>query len=654
LAFFGALVSQSWAAAQDGTPKSPPVAVIGAGYSGLAAALELKLLGHEVVIYEKANHVGGRAYSWSENGYTFDAGPSWYWMPHVFDDIFAKHGRRQSEFYNLTRLDPAYAVYFGENDKVLVPGDLQGLTEYILSEEPESAACIEKFMSDGKRFYEQGIGEWIWKPMVSLMEFLDISLIRAALTLNMFGSLETEIHGCVRSERLRALLKWPVIFLGASPKEAPAMYSLMSYAGHADGTWYPDGGMSAPAEALGQMARDLGVDIQLGAPVEKLEIDGKEVKAVCTKTGGCEKVSGVVASGDYYHMEQVLLPKHLRRYDESYWDSQVLSPSALLYYVGVQRVMPLEHHTFFFDDKLDQCLHTVIDEHRMDKDPVFYVTSTTGVDSKTAPPGGSAIFILVPISYQLNGTDSPKVRKAIFENIVRRMEKDVGAFREDIAFYRDYGPKDFEEEFHAFRGNAFGHANLLSQSLILKPSMESMLDNLVFAGHLTNPGPGVPPVLASGSVAAQLLQTKLSPPVLSFQRLVVLLCIFLLVWRCSLRTELQRSTRACMRLMYNHGRTFFAGAILMKPQDFLDTAAIYGLMRIADDCVDEVDDFAERKRRIDEFEGIFWRCWHAKSACEADHEVMPAVIQTCLRHGWGRDFREVLQSHALRYSREHL
>jgi phytoene desaturase len=628
-----AIVSRSLVAGIDGAEKAPPVAVVGAGYSGLSAALELRLLGYDVVLYEKANHVGGRAYKWSEKGFTFDAGPSWYWMPHVFEDIFVKFGRKSSDFYNLTRLDPAYAVYFGQNDRVDVPGDIQGLTKYITSIEPESAECIEKFFSDGKELYDKGIDEWIWKPMVSLMEFIDVSLVRAALTKNMFGGLEADVQRCVKNERLRTILKWPVIFLGASPKDAPAMYSLMSYAGHADGTWYPDGGMSAPANALAQTARDAGVTIKLEAEVEKLDIDNdnNKVKAICIKGDSCHKVQGVVASGDYHYMEQVLLPKHLRRYDEKYWDNQVLSPSVLLYYVGINKMLPLEHHTFFFDSKLDESLRASIDDHVMEKDPVFYVTSTSKVDPSTAPKGGCSLFILVPISYRLNGTDTHAVRDAVFQSIVQRMEKDVGPFKDDIAFFRDYGPSDFEQEFYSFRGNAFGHANLLSQSLILKPSLDSLLDNMVFAGHLTNPGPGIPPALASGATAARLLQTKLSPSFFSLSNFAIGFCILLIIWKFSLRTELQRSRRECMRLIYNHGRTFFAGASLMAPQQFLDTAAIYGLMRIADDCVDDVDDFAERKKRLDEFEGIFWRCWNAQKAREADHPVMPAVIDTCMR-----------------------
>lgn len=390
--------------------------------------------------------------------------------------------------------------------------------------------------------------------------------------------------------------------------------------------------------ALAQTATDAGVKIELNAEITRLDVADNRVRAVCTTGTRCHDVTAVVASGDYYHMEQVLIPKAYRRHSHDYWANQVLSPSVLLYYVGVSKILPLKHHTFFFEDgRIDGNLKAAIEDHRYEEDPVFYVTSTSQVDPDTAPAGGSALFILVPISYKLNGTDTQAVRDSTFKSIIRRMENELGPFQDQIVYKRDFGASDFEQEFYSFRGNAFGHANLLEQSLVLKPSMDSLLENLVFASHLTNPGPGIPPALASGGTAANLLHAKLNPAWLTLKAFMVALCLLAIVWRLSLRTELQRAQRECMRLFYNHGRTFFADASLMNVQQFLDTAALYGLFRIADDCVDDVDDHDERKRRLDEFEGIFWRCWEAKSASELDHPIMPAVIDTSLRHGFKRE-----------------
>eukprot|EP00928_Gymnodinium_smaydae_P039670 TRINITY_DN27047_c0_g1_i1.p1 TRINITY_DN27047_c0_g1~~TRINITY_DN27047_c0_g1_i1.p1 ORF type:complete len:1456 (-),score=289.68 TRINITY_DN27047_c0_g1_i1:198-4565(-) len=629
------------ASARQGAQTQGPIAVIGAGFSGLSAALELKQLGYEVKIYERSNHVGGRGYAWSQNGFTFDAGPSWYWMPEIFDQIFVKHGRRSTDYYNLTRLDPAYSVYFEKGTRTQIPGSFDPFLKWIDSVEPQAKTCVREYFENARTLYDKGIGEWIWKPMVSLTEFIDFELIKSALTMNMFGSLEADITKCVRSPLLQQVLKWPVIFLGASPKEAPAMYSLMTYAGHALGTWYPDGGMSAPSKALAKLAQEEGVEVKLNAKVDKLVIDQGRVESVCAN-GICDAVAGVVASGDYHHLETHLLPPEYRRYKEDFWDNQVLSPSVLLYYLGVSKTLPLDHHTFFFDDKLDQSLKAAIEDHAMEADPVFYVTSTTKVDPATAPKDNSALFILVPISYKLNGTDTQAVRDTVFDSIIRRMELDIGPFRDSIVYKRDYGPSDFEKEFGAFRGNAFGHANLLEQSLILKPSMDSLLSNMVFTGHLTNPGPGVPPAIASGHTAAHLLVSKLHPGI----SLIWILNIFaaiLLACRLSVSSKMQRSRLACMRLLYNHGRTFFAGASLMKKQEFLDTAALYGMMRIADDCVDDVDDYASRRQRLNDFEGKFWKAWESKDidASYNDHPVLPAVVEVSWRLKFPRAFFEL-------------
>jgi len=622
------------------TTHNGPIAVIGAGFSGLAAALELRHMGYEVTLYEQADHVGGRGYAWSANGYTFDAGPSWYWMPEIFEQIFTKHGRKASDYYNLTRLDPAYTVYFEKGTRTDVPGTFPEFLAWAETADPQAKNCIHSYFENAGLMYEKGIGEWIWKPMVSLSEFFDWELIRSALTMNMFGSLEKDILKCVQNPLVQQVLKWPVIFLGASPKEAPAMYSLMTYAGHAKGTWYPDGGMSAPGKALAKMAEEEGVKIKLQSPVDRLDIKNGKVDKVCVH-GACDAVGGVVASVDYHHLETHLLPPEYRRYREEFWDNQVMSPSVLLYYLGVDKALPLEHHTFFFDDKLDQTLKTTIEEHTFDtSDPVFYVTSTSKVDPSTAPASGSALFILVPIPYTMNGTDTQELRDRVYASVIRRMEADIGQFHDSIVYKRDFGPSDFEKEFGAFRGNAFGHANLLEQSLIFKPSMESLVQNMVFAGHLTNPGPGVPPAIASGTTAAHLLDTKLNPGT-SLLFFLNCLAFFLVLCRLAVSTKMARSRHACMKLLYNHGRTFFAGASLMKLQQFLDTAALYGLLRIADDCVDDVDDHESRRKRLDDFEGKFWSAWASQDVdCYDKHPVLPAVIEVSNRLKFPREFFE--------------
>ncbi len=626
--------------------EEPPVVVIGAGFSGLTAALELRRLGHRVVVHDKQTYVGGRANTWTEKGFTFDAGPSWYWMPKTFDRIFARFGRRVPDFYNLTMLNPAYRVVFP--DEVLdVPGTLQGLLDWIAKVEPTAKESSIAFFEDAKEKFEKGINEWIWKPMINVGEMVDTELLRAGLTLNMFGSLQTHIERFTTHPRIQTLLKWPIIFIGASPQDAPAMYSLMTYAGHAEGTWYPSTGMAAPAKALAQIARDEGVVFNLGSEVTGFEFTrDDQVSAVCTKEG-CAAAAGVVASADYHFVEQVLLPEKYRRYDEDYWQKQAMSPSVILFYLGVSRnVSKLLHHTFFFDEDLNAHLHSVFDDHVVTDKPTFYVSSTTVTDPSTAPVGSCSLFVLVPFSYHIDeDRDTQELRAHIFDLVIRRMEKQVGPLRAHLAYKKIYGPKDFHKDFHAFRGNAFGHANVLSQSLLFKPSMDSLLSNMVFAGHLTNPGPGVPPALVSGITAANLLNDKMkgvySYVVWPYFALVLAVLLAWRMWRVPPWSELECSREVNRILMWKHGRTYFAAASLLDAGRFTDIACVYGLMRVADDYVDNFEAPEKRARDLAEFETKFWRAWERQTGRWADHPVLPGAVEAAVRLGFTREMFEL-------------
>jgi lycopene cyclase domain-containing protein len=396
--------------------------------------------------------------------------------------------------------------------------------------------------------------------------------------------------------------------------------------------------MAACASSLAAMAKDKGVEFKLNAEVTGFEFEDSRVSKICTPEG-CDEVSGVVASADYHHVEQRLLPKKFRLYDESFWEDQAMSPSVLLFYVGLSKQFPeLLHHTFFFDSGLEKHLSEVFETRVMPPDPTFYVSATARSDDNVGPVGGESLFILVPIPYAAKDkseVDTKEIRERIWELVLRRMEAKCGPMKDSIVFYKDYGPNDYVKDFHSFRGNAFGHANLLFQSLVFKPSMDSKLDNLVFAGHLTNPGPGVPPSLVSGIVAAGLLESKLlNGPAMSWWPLFVAIIACILVWKMSLAPpwdDMKKSQAECNRLMHAHGRTYFAAASLMGEQRFSDIAAMYAIFRVADDFVDNYGSPKARYDALAKFEVKFWRNWASGVGVYSDHPCLPAVIEASRR-----------------------
>eukprot|EP00300_Choanocystis_sp_HF-7_P039662 c5976_g1_i1.p1 GENE.c5976_g1_i1~~c5976_g1_i1.p1 ORF type:complete len:1376 (-),score=181.31 c5976_g1_i1:17-4144(-) len=649
------------------------VAVIGSGFSGLTAALELRSLGYNVTVYEKNGFVGGRAHQFTnDKGFTFDFGPSWYWMPEIFEGIFAKYASKttavEMERYQLTKLDPAYRVFLPEGDVVDVPGEYPAFVEFLAKRDPQSAMTVRVAMEEARRKYEPGMREWVWKPMVSMVEFLDIELIRAALSFDMFGSFTTHLCKYVTDHIVLTVLKWPVIFIGANPSVAPAMYSLMTYAGHALGTFYPNNGqgMAAPAQALARLARENGVVFRMETPVTSLRFEatekaGMRITHVCTEKSDCEVVNGVVAAADYYHVERTLLPSEVREHDEKYWSKQVLSPSCLLFYLSFNATIPgLLHHSFFFDSDLDAHLHATFTANEHSPTPTFYVSATSKTDKSVLPPSGKgeAVFVLIPFSYRLNGTDDGKeFRKMYLDKVLARMESVVRfPMARHLVAVEDVGTEEFTEIFNSFRGNAFGHANTLTQSLIFKPLMENRkVPNLVFAGHLTNPGPGVPPSLISGMVAAQLLDKKLSSSgsgvlmtMVEVGTKAVYYGFLMLVWVIAgfmvivaLPSQRVRSYCLCVKLMFQHGRTYFAAASLMDPVAFLDTAAMYGLFRIADDFVDCLDGADTRSKNLEQFIAHFYECLESGKGEYHLHPALPAIIETSIRRKYPRRLFEV-------------
>lgn len=481
------------------------IAVIGSGFSGLAAACFLAKEGYDVTVFEKNESAGGRARKFESQGFMFDMGPSWYWMPDVFETFFKAFGKKTSDYYTLTRLDPSYRVFFSQQVVWDIPAGVDELMKLFERIEPGSSPKLIKFLREGQHKYELGMQQLVYKPGLSVWELLDRNVLKGMLKLHVFQSLSNYVRKHFRDKHLIQLLEFPVLFLGATPANTPALYSLMNYADMSLGTWYPQGGMHKIIEAMVALAESLGVKFRFNSTVHEIIVEQNQVKGLRINNHE-EDFEYVVAGADYHHVEQQLLPQPFRRYDQAYWDSRKLAPSSLIFYVGLNKKLTnLQHHNLFFDTDFGKHAEQIYGHPAWPDEPLFYVCCPSKTDDGVAPAGHENLFILMPSAPGL--LDTEEIQKKFFNHIIGRLESLTGeSIKENIVYYRHYGPTDFIKDYNAFKGNAYGLANTLMQTANLKPSIiNKKVNNLFYTGQLTVPGPGVPPSIISGRVVAQQL-----------------------------------------------------------------------------------------------------------------------------------------------------
>lgn len=486
-------------------PIPQKVIVIGSGFAGLSAASFLAKAGWEVTVLEKNKTPGGRACQWEQNGFRFDMGPSFYWMPDVFERYFNQFGKSVKDYYNLKRLDPSYRIYW-EKDHTDLPATFDGIKNVFETFEPGSSARLEKYLKEALYKYDVGINNLVYKPGLSVLEFMNWKTLGGVMKLDVFTSIKKHISRHFQDPQLRQIMEFPVLFLGALPEETPALYSLMNYADLKGGTWYPDGGMYSVVKAMHRLAEENGVIFKFGEEVKAIEINDGKAKAVQTMNGRYE-ADAIVSAADYHHTETALLPKEYRSYSDKYWNSRVMAPSCLMYYIGLNRKLKnIRHHSLFFDVPFEQHGREIYREPQWPSNPLFYVNTPSVTDPSVAPEGCENLVILIPVASGLEG-DTEELREAYFNKVMQRMELHTGeSIRDAIVVKRMYAVEDFTRDYHSFRGNAYGLANTLRQTALLRPSCRSKkVGNLFYTGQLTVPGPGVPPSLISGEVVAGLV-----------------------------------------------------------------------------------------------------------------------------------------------------
>lgn len=480
------------------------VVVIGSGFAGLSSATHLAHAGYQVTLLEKNDTPGGRARQFESEGFVFDMGPSWYWMPDVFETYFGYFGKKVSDYYDLNRLSPSYTVVFGENDFMEIPANPEEFKDLLESLEPGVGPKLDEFLKQAAYKYKVGIEDLVYKPSRSLTEFTSPKLLIDVVRMDVFQSMSKHVRKFFKHEKIIRLMEFPVLFLGGTADNIPALYSLMNYADIALGTWYPMGGMFKIVEGMISLAEEKGVKFRLGAEVDHINVTNGIARNVVLKSGETIETDILVAGADYHHVESVLLAPEYRNYDADYWNKRVMAPSSLLFYLGVnKKIENVTHHCLFFDEQMGPHADAIYTHPRWPERPLFYLSAASKTDPSVAPEGMENLVILIPLAPDLE--DGEEIREKYYHMVMDRLEKLTGQeIRSHVIYKRSYAHSDFKADYHAFKGNAYGLANTLLQTAILKPSLKNKkVKNLYYTGQLTVPGPGVPPSLISGHVVAR-------------------------------------------------------------------------------------------------------------------------------------------------------
>jgi len=482
------------------------IKVIGSGFSSLAGACYLAKAGHKVTVYEKNATIGGRARQLKKEGFTFDIGPTWYWMPDVFERFFADFDKRPSDYYDLIKLSPAYQVYFGIDEFVLISDNLEEIKATFETIEKGSGKVLEEFIKEARSNYDIAIKDLVYRPGVSPLELITVET--AMKVGQFFGNISKSVRKKFKNKKLIQILEFPVLFLGAKPSDTPSFYSFMNYADFGLGTWHPKNGMYSVILAIEKLAQELGVTIKTDNNITKIVV--KDKKATGLIVNGAFVEADIVLSGADYHHTETLLEENYRAYSEKYWESRVFAPSSLLFYVGFdKKIENVEHHSLFFDVDFDAHASDIYDNPRWPENPLFYASFPSKTDSNSAPEGKESAIFLIPLAPGIE--DNEALRDQYFEKIVTRLERLTQQnLKENIIFKESFCKNDFVEQYNSYKGNAYGMANTLLQTAFLRPKLKSKkVKDLYFTGQLTVPGPGVPPALISGKLAAELIEKHL-------------------------------------------------------------------------------------------------------------------------------------------------
>jgi phytoene desaturase len=484
------------------------IIVIGAGFGGMSLAALLAKDGHSVTILEKNDQPGGRAIVWKENDFVFDMGPSWYLMPDVFEKFFAEFGKKPDDYYKLLRLNPAYRVFYNKDEIVDISPDLEQNLQLFERYQKGGSEQLKKYLAAAEYQYQIAMNEFIYKEYRHLWDFFSLRLLLKGSKLHIFTSLDEYAKRYITDPKMRKILEYTMVFLGGTPFDTPALYSLMSHVDFNLGVWYPDGGFGALARGFQRLAAEQGVTFEFNSEVQKIEVKEKKVTGVQTSK---ETINAdvVVANADYHHVETQLLDQQHQTYSEQYWNKKTIAPSALLMYLGVKgKIKAFAHHNLYFAPQWEDHFNTIFRQPKWPDDPSYYVSCPSKTDASVAPPADENLFVLVPVAAGLQDTE--KTREKYFTKVMDHLEELTGeSIKDRLVVKRLFAHKNFTAQYNAYKGTALGLAHTLGQTAIFRCSHQSKkVKGLYYTGHYTHPGIGVPMVVISSQIIADQIRNS--------------------------------------------------------------------------------------------------------------------------------------------------
>ncbi|MGC9516855.1 MAG: phytoene desaturase family protein [Methanomicrobiales archaeon] len=486
------------------------VIIVGAGFGGLSAAALLAKDGYEVTLFEKNEQPGGRASVYTDKDFYFDMGPSWYLMPDVYEKFFAEFDKKPEDFFKLERLDPSYRIFFGDEKVVDISADLEKNYQLFDSFEENGAEKLKDYLKDSKELYDFSINEMLYKDYRSILDFLSGKLILKGYKLHIWENLEHYVGKKFESDEARKILEYAIGFLGGSPANTPSFYQLMSHVDLTMGVFYPQGGMRKVVQSIYELAQSYGVKFKFNEPVEMLDVQDNQVKGVITDKGVYD-ADIVLVNADYAHSELDLLNEKNQSYDDDYWESRVLAPSAMVAYLGVDyTVDKLTHHNLFLDKDWDQGFDVIFDPEKAawPERPSYYVNIPSRTDTSAAPEGYDTLFVLIPLAPGLE--DTPELRDKFYNKIMDDLEKKLDEnIREHIIVKRIFALSDFKDRYNAYKGTALGLSHTMRQTALWRPAhISKKVKNLYYSGQYTHPGIGVPMTLISSQIVADEINER--------------------------------------------------------------------------------------------------------------------------------------------------